>query len=156
MQILNGLNSGQPLAAFTGLVVGVIRFRRAIRMSWEWRTRNLCSPGWIALLQFHPDSSRKAKQSNSSGICLVYYLSLNFWDWNKLWFHAEVSRPLWCVYVRTYVSDTHAAFVNLTSFVPQPIKSGGSWEGFIFLFMQLVGLLRQPWRKKFYLTGEIK
>jgi hypothetical protein len=35
MQILNGLNSGQPLAAFTGLVVGVIRFRRAIRMSWE-------------------------------------------------------------------------------------------------------------------------
>lgn len=71
-----------------------------------------------------------AKQSNSSGICLVYYLSLNFWDWNKLWFHAEVSRPLWCVYVRTYVSGTHAAFVNLTSFVLQPIKSGGScWEG---------------------------
>jgi hypothetical protein len=32
------------------------------------------------------------------------------------------------------------------------------WElgGFIFLFRQLVGLLRQPWRKKFNLTGEIK
>lgn len=107
-----------------------------------------------------PIPSRQQQQQQSKvtaqEFCLVYYLSLNFWDWNKLWFHAEVSQPLWCVctYVRLWYPRSFCQSDVICTTAHQEWRE--LLGGFIFLFRQLVGLLRQPWRKKFNLTGEIK
>lgn len=115
------------LVAFTGLVVGVIRLRRAIRMSWEWRTRNLCSPGWIALLQFHPDSSSKAKQQPRNLSCLLFVAELLGLK-QTLVSRWSVAAAVVCIC--TYVSGTHAAFCQSDVICTiHPIKSGELQEG---------------------------
>jgi hypothetical protein len=80
MQILNGLNSGQPLAAFTGLVVRCHQIPSCHSDELGMTEQKLVFARVDRLTPIPTAAAAAAKQSNSSGICLVYYLSLNFWD----------------------------------------------------------------------------